>query len=47
LLLGITLNGLFLGIIGEYLGRLYQQAKKRPITIIERNTVGADPDAPG
>jgi dolichol-phosphate mannosyltransferase len=47
LLLGITLNGLFLGIIGEYLGRLYQQAKKRPITIIEKNTVGADPDAPG
>jgi dolichol-phosphate mannosyltransferase len=47
LLLGITLNGLFLGIIGEYLGRLYQQAKKRPITIIEKNTTRADPEVPG
>jgi dolichol-phosphate mannosyltransferase len=36
LLLGIILNGLFLGIIGEYLGRLYQQTKKRPLTIIEK-----------
>jgi dolichol-phosphate mannosyltransferase len=47
LLLGITLNGLFLGIIGEYLGRLYQQAKKRPITIIEKNTTRADPEVSG
>jgi dolichol-phosphate mannosyltransferase len=41
LLLGIVLNALFLGIIGEYLGRIYQQVKKRPITIIERE-IGAD-----
>jgi dolichol-phosphate mannosyltransferase len=31
--LGIT--SMFLGIIGEYLGRIYQQLKGRPLTIIE------------
>lgn len=36
LLLSISLNALFLGIIGEYLGRIYHQVKKRPITIIEK-----------
>ena len=35
LLLSITLNALFLGVIGEYLGRIFQQVKKRPITVIE------------
>ncbi len=35
LLLSITLNALFLGVIGEYLGRIYQQVKKRPLTVIE------------
>jgi dolichol-phosphate mannosyltransferase len=39
LLLGIILNGLFLGIVGEYLGRMYQQVKKRPVTIIEKETL--------
>ena len=33
---GIILNALFLGIIGAYLGRIYQQVKRRPITIIEQ-----------
>ena len=42
LLLSIILNGLFLGIIGEYLGRLYQQVKKRPITIVEKETLRID-----
>ena len=32
---GIILNAMFLGIIGEYLGRMYQQIKKRPITLVE------------
>lgn len=41
LLLGIVLNAMFLGVIGEYLGRIYQQVKKRPVTIIERE-VGAN-----
>jgi len=36
ILLSLSLNALFLGIIGEYLGRIYQQIKRRPITIIEK-----------
>lgn len=32
---GIILNAVFLGIIGEYLGRMYQQVKKRPLTLVE------------
>lgn len=33
ILFGISINSLFLGIIGEYLGRIYQQTKKKPIVI--------------
>ena len=37
LILGsLSLNALFLGIIGEYLGRIYKQVKRRPLTVIER-----------
>ncbi len=39
LLLSISLNALFLGIIGEYLGRIYKQVKKRSLTIIEKQIV--------
>lgn len=34
-LFGISVNALFLGIIGEYLGRIYQQVKKRPLVVVE------------
>jgi dolichol-phosphate mannosyltransferase len=34
-LAGISVNALFLGIIGEYLGRIYQQVKRKPLVIIE------------
>jgi polyisoprenyl-phosphate glycosyltransferase len=35
LLMSITLNAMFLGIVGEYLGRIFMQSKRRPIPIIE------------
>jgi polyisoprenyl-phosphate glycosyltransferase len=35
-LITLSLNALFLGIIGEYLGRIYNQVKTRSITVIER-----------
>lgn len=41
-LMTLSLNALFLGIIGEYLGRIYKQVKSRPITVIERSIDTAD-----
>jgi len=39
LILGsISINAMLLGIIGEYLGRMYRQLKPRPLTIIESST---------
>ena len=35
ILLGIGLNAIFLGIIGEYLGRIYNQLRRRPTTVLE------------
>lgn len=34
-LAGISVNALFLGVLGEYLGRIYQQVKGRPLVIVE------------
>lgn len=34
-LMGISVNALFLGIIGEYLGRIYKQVKRKPMVLIE------------
>jgi glycosyltransferase involved in cell wall biosynthesis len=34
-LASISINAMLLGIIGEYLGRMYKQLKKQPLTIIE------------
>ena len=36
ILFGISINAVFLGIIGEYLGRIYQQVKKKPLVIVEK-----------
>ena len=46
LLASITLNALFLGIIGEYVGRLFLQAKRRPLPIIELSLNDASPPRP-
>jgi len=35
ILFSVSLNAVFLGIIGEYVGRIYHQARRRPLTIIE------------
>jgi dolichol-phosphate mannosyltransferase len=35
LLFGTSLNAVFLGIIGEYVGRIYTQMRRRPTTVIE------------
>ncbi len=37
ILFGISLNAIFLGIIGEYLRKIYQQSHHRPITIIQKS----------
>ena len=35
LLFSIGLNGIFIGIVGEYVGRIYEQVRYRPTTIVE------------
>jgi glycosyltransferase involved in cell wall biosynthesis len=34
-LFGISLNAIFLGIIGEYVSRIYQQVRYRPLVVVE------------
>lgn len=40
LLISITLNAMFLGIVGEYVGRIFMQAKHRPTPIVEATLNG-------
>ena len=37
ILFSISINAIFLGIIGEYLARIYTQTKNRPLTIIRKS----------
>lgn len=45
ILFSVSLNALFLGVIGEYVGRIYRQVKKRPITVIERSIPASEPQS--
>jgi glycosyltransferase involved in cell wall biosynthesis len=42
ILFGISINALFLGILGEYVARIYQQSVKGPVTIVEQVIPGKD-----
>jgi polyisoprenyl-phosphate glycosyltransferase len=37
ILFGISLNALFLGVIGEYVARIYQQVRLRPTVVVEKS----------
>ncbi|SDF41938.1 glycosyltransferase family 2 protein [Terriglobus roseus] len=47
ILASLSINAMLLGIIGEYLGRMYRQVKKQPLTIIENAVIGSGVDAGG
>jgi len=37
LLMSIALNAIFIGIVGEYVGRIYDEVRVRPLSLIERS----------
>ena len=37
ILVSLGMNGMFIGILGEYIGRIYDQTRTRPLTIIARS----------
>ncbi|TAK73162.1 MAG: glycosyltransferase [Gammaproteobacteria bacterium] len=37
ILFGISINALLLGIIGEYIGRIHNQLRKRPLVIVDKS----------
>ncbi|MFI5022515.1 MAG: glycosyltransferase family 2 protein [Alphaproteobacteria bacterium] len=45
ILTSLAVNAIFLGIIGEYLARIYRQVKPRPLTVVERFIDCAEPPA--
>jgi dolichol-phosphate mannosyltransferase len=47
LLLSLSLNALFIGIIGEYVGRIFHQVRRLPLTIIDARVDRADDAAAG
>ena len=46
ILFSLTLNAIFLGIIGEYLGRIYRQVKRPPAVIIEKELNSTESSLP-
>jgi len=46
MLISLAMNALFLGIIGEYIGRMYRQVKAGPLTIVDRLIDRMDPREP-
>lgn len=46
ILFSLSINALFLGILGEYVGRIYRQVRQRPLTIIEHSIDRAAVPAP-
>ncbi|HZO15324.1 MAG TPA: hypothetical protein VFB62_18750, partial [Polyangiaceae bacterium] len=44
ILLSLSVNALFLGVIGEYVGRIYKQVRRRPLTVIEQQIDRAPPE---
>jgi dolichol-phosphate mannosyltransferase len=36
ILFGISLNGIFMGILGEYVARIYHQVHQKPLTVVEQ-----------
>lgn len=42
ILFSISLNAIFLGIIGEYVARIYRQVRRQPLTIIQETIGGTE-----
>jgi hypothetical protein len=47
MLLSIALNAILLGIVGEYVARIFSQVRPQPLTIVERVVDRAEPAACG